>query len=198
MIWAACVGLATQIDYRDVHGIKFPFDYQFLWLDGRFNAKLNDVPINAASEFSRRIPRRGIKRMLSSTEMRRVTLTVLIVCTLGLNLAQCVAACVVEKCNPAGVEGDGPKGDVPPCCQHHHQTPDRQAPGDQASASCSHEFLVPGASSTIQLSPTGNIIASLTYAPVAGSPSTILGALRFAPAFSPPDLALASRAVLRI
>jgi photosynthetic reaction center cytochrome c subunit len=41
----------TQIDYsdyRDVNGIKFPFDYQFLWLDGRFNAKLNNVQINPA------------------------------------------------------------------------------------------------------------------------------------------------------
>jgi photosynthetic reaction center cytochrome c subunit len=41
----------TQIDYadyRDVNGIKFPFDYQFLWLDGRFNAKLNNVRINAS------------------------------------------------------------------------------------------------------------------------------------------------------
>jgi photosynthetic reaction center cytochrome c subunit len=39
----------TQIDYadyRDVNGIKFPFDYQFLWLDGRFNAKLKNVEIN--------------------------------------------------------------------------------------------------------------------------------------------------------
>ena len=39
----------TQIDYadyRDVNGVKFPFDYQFLWLDGRFNAKLNNVQVN--------------------------------------------------------------------------------------------------------------------------------------------------------
>jgi photosynthetic reaction center cytochrome c subunit len=39
-------------DYRDVGGIKFPFEYQFLWLDGRFTAKLNEiktnVPIDAA------------------------------------------------------------------------------------------------------------------------------------------------------
>jgi hypothetical protein len=41
----------TQIDYsdyRDVNGIKFPFDYQFLWLDGRFNAKLTGVQVNVA------------------------------------------------------------------------------------------------------------------------------------------------------
>jgi photosynthetic reaction center cytochrome c subunit len=41
----------TQIDYsdyRDVNGIKFPFDYQFLWLDGRFNAKLKNVQVNVA------------------------------------------------------------------------------------------------------------------------------------------------------
>ncbi len=33
----------TQIDYsdyRDVGGIKFPFEYNFLWLDGRFTAKM--------------------------------------------------------------------------------------------------------------------------------------------------------------
>src|SRR5580658_3335108 len=35
-------------DYRDVNGIKFPYDYQFLWLDGRFNAKLNNVQVNVA------------------------------------------------------------------------------------------------------------------------------------------------------
>jgi photosynthetic reaction center cytochrome c subunit len=49
---ASPIGRApTQIDYadyRDVNGIKFPFDYQFLWLDGRFNAKLTGVQINAA------------------------------------------------------------------------------------------------------------------------------------------------------
>ncbi len=41
----------TQIDYadyRDVNGIKFPFDYQFLWLDGRFNAKLKNAQVNVA------------------------------------------------------------------------------------------------------------------------------------------------------
>ena len=45
----------TQIDYadyRDVGGIKFPFEYHFLWLDGRFTAKITDVktnvPIDAA------------------------------------------------------------------------------------------------------------------------------------------------------
>jgi hypothetical protein len=47
--------MPTQIDYadyRDVGGIKFPFEYKFLWLDGRFTAKINDVktnqPIDAA------------------------------------------------------------------------------------------------------------------------------------------------------
>jgi photosynthetic reaction center cytochrome c subunit len=39
----------TQIDYadyRDVGGIKFPFEYSFLWLDGRFTAKITDVKTN--------------------------------------------------------------------------------------------------------------------------------------------------------
>jgi photosynthetic reaction center cytochrome c subunit len=47
--------MPTQIDfgdYRDVGGIKFPFEYKFLWLDGRFTAKISDVktnvPIDAA------------------------------------------------------------------------------------------------------------------------------------------------------
>jgi len=47
--------MPTQIDYgdyRDVGGIKFPFEYKFLWLDGRFTAKITDVktnvPIDAA------------------------------------------------------------------------------------------------------------------------------------------------------
>ncbi len=35
-------------DYRDVGGIKFPFEYNFLWLDGRFSAKITDVKTNVA------------------------------------------------------------------------------------------------------------------------------------------------------
>ena len=37
-------------DYRDVDGIKFPFKYSFLWLDGRFTAEIQDVKVNAAVE----------------------------------------------------------------------------------------------------------------------------------------------------
>jgi hypothetical protein len=33
-------------DYRNVNGIKFPFEYKFTWLDGRFAAKLTDVKVN--------------------------------------------------------------------------------------------------------------------------------------------------------
>lgn len=33
-------------DYRDVNGIKFPFTYSFLWLDGRFTANISDVQMN--------------------------------------------------------------------------------------------------------------------------------------------------------
>jgi hypothetical protein len=33
-------------DYRDVGGIKFPFTYSFLWLDGRFTATISDVKVN--------------------------------------------------------------------------------------------------------------------------------------------------------
>ena len=35
-------------DYRDVTGIKFPFQYSFLWLDGRFTANISEVKVNAA------------------------------------------------------------------------------------------------------------------------------------------------------
>jgi photosynthetic reaction center cytochrome c subunit len=41
--------MPTQIDYddyRDVGGIKFPFEYKFLWLDGRYTAKITDVKTN--------------------------------------------------------------------------------------------------------------------------------------------------------
>lgn len=41
--------MPTQIDYsdyRDVGGIKFPFEYRFLWLDGRYTAKITDVKTN--------------------------------------------------------------------------------------------------------------------------------------------------------
>jgi hypothetical protein len=47
--------IPTQVDYseyRDVNGIKFPFKYQFSWLDGRDKFELSDVktnvPIDAA------------------------------------------------------------------------------------------------------------------------------------------------------
>ena len=33
-------------DYRDVNGIKVPFKYSFLWLDGRFTAIISDVKLN--------------------------------------------------------------------------------------------------------------------------------------------------------
>jgi hypothetical protein len=35
-------------DYRDVNGVKFPFKYSFLWLDGRFTAIISDVKVNAS------------------------------------------------------------------------------------------------------------------------------------------------------
>ena len=41
--------IPTQIDYadyRDVGGVKFPFEYRFTWLDGRYTAKLNDLKTN--------------------------------------------------------------------------------------------------------------------------------------------------------
>jgi hypothetical protein len=34
-------------DYREVNGVKFPFKYSFLWLDGRFTALISDVKVNA-------------------------------------------------------------------------------------------------------------------------------------------------------
>jgi photosynthetic reaction center cytochrome c subunit len=43
--------MPTQIDYddyREVGGIKFPFEYKFTWLDGRYTAKLNKVEVNVA------------------------------------------------------------------------------------------------------------------------------------------------------
>ena len=40
-------------DYRDVNGIKFPFEYRFSWLDGRFSAKIRK------SKSTRRFRTRG-------------------------------------------------------------------------------------------------------------------------------------------
>ena len=37
-------------DYRDVNGVKFPFKYSFLWLDGRFSATIDSVKVNAPVE----------------------------------------------------------------------------------------------------------------------------------------------------
>jgi zinc protease len=48
--------VAVQVDYgdyRDVGGIKFPFEYKFTWLDGRYTAKLNDVKVNVAIDAAR-------------------------------------------------------------------------------------------------------------------------------------------------
>jgi photosynthetic reaction center cytochrome c subunit len=35
-------------DYRDVGGIKFPFEYKFSWLDGRYTAKIKEIKTNVA------------------------------------------------------------------------------------------------------------------------------------------------------
>ena len=46
----------TQIDYadyRDVNGVKFPFEYNFYWLDGRFTAKIKDVKVNVPIDAAR-------------------------------------------------------------------------------------------------------------------------------------------------
>ena len=43
--------MPTQIDYadyRDVNGVKFPFEYKFTWLDGRYTAKLSKIDTNVA------------------------------------------------------------------------------------------------------------------------------------------------------
>ena len=37
-------------DYRDVNGVKFPYKYSFLWLDGRFTATIGDVKVNVPVE----------------------------------------------------------------------------------------------------------------------------------------------------
>ena len=33
-------------NYKEVAGVKFPFKYSFLWLDGRFTAEINDLKVN--------------------------------------------------------------------------------------------------------------------------------------------------------
>jgi hypothetical protein len=46
----------TQLDYgdyREVSGIKFPFEVTFSWLDGRYTAKLNNVQVNVPIEEAR-------------------------------------------------------------------------------------------------------------------------------------------------
>jgi hypothetical protein len=48
--------MPTQVDYadyRDVGGIKFPFELKFTWLDGRYTAKLNDIKTNVAIDAAR-------------------------------------------------------------------------------------------------------------------------------------------------
>ena len=41
------------LDYRDVNGIKFPFELKFSWLDGKYSAKLKDIKTNVAIEASK-------------------------------------------------------------------------------------------------------------------------------------------------
>jgi hypothetical protein len=48
--------IPTQIDYadyREVGGVKYPFEYKFSWLDGRYTAKLSDVKLNAQVDAAR-------------------------------------------------------------------------------------------------------------------------------------------------
>jgi hypothetical protein len=40
-------------DYRDVDGVKFPFKYSFLWLDGRFTATISDVKVNVPVDMAK-------------------------------------------------------------------------------------------------------------------------------------------------
>lgn len=40
-------------DYREVSGIKFPFQYTFSWLDGKDSFKLSDVKVNAPIDDSK-------------------------------------------------------------------------------------------------------------------------------------------------
>jgi len=48
--------MPTQVDYgdyRDVGGLKFPFEYKFTWLDGRYTAKLSKIDTNVAVDAAR-------------------------------------------------------------------------------------------------------------------------------------------------
>jgi hypothetical protein len=48
--------IPTQIDYadyREVGGVKYPFEYKFSWLDGRYTAKLSDVKVNVQVDATR-------------------------------------------------------------------------------------------------------------------------------------------------
>lgn len=41
--------VTVQIDYddwKDVNGVKFPFEYNFYWLDGRYTAKVKEYKVN--------------------------------------------------------------------------------------------------------------------------------------------------------
>lgn len=40
-------------DYRDVEGVRFPFKYSFLWLDGRFSAIISEVKLNVPVDTAR-------------------------------------------------------------------------------------------------------------------------------------------------
>ena len=48
--------MPTQVDYgdyRDVGGVKLPFEYKFTWMDGRYTAKVNEIKTNVAVDAAR-------------------------------------------------------------------------------------------------------------------------------------------------
>ena len=73
--------MLTQIDfddYRDVNGVKFPFEYNFYWLDGRFTAKIKDIKINQhdSSRTLRQAPEGELRRFKAQSLKSESKLTV--------------------------------------------------------------------------------------------------------------------------
>jgi hypothetical protein len=52
-------------DYRDVNGVKMPFKWTQMWLDGRENVELSEIQVNTnidAAKFAKPAPATAPKR----------------------------------------------------------------------------------------------------------------------------------------
>ena len=130
--------------------------------------------------------------MMSVRVVSKSKLIGALVLALVLVNIQCVAFCAVASCDPTGTQPRA--ADVPPCHQHHQETPH-----PQHSAPCAHQ-LIPAAVATARATSTvilGNPVAALPDVAVLALPAAGMDRVPAA-VLSPPGLRRFSSLVLRI